>query len=131
MNYVKEHYRDDFDSLVKQSSPKQNIINFIFKILGIEKSKYHNEFHRGVYFSSFYKNGFEFLKDEIKESELVLDERIKADKDWILNWWRKKSIKRYMKLHSENNLQYDYLWYEDLQKSEIKQYLSTTGIYLN
>lgn len=131
MNLIKYNYKDDFDTFIVKTSPKQNVINFLFKICGIDKTKYKNDFHRGVYFSSFYKNGFEYLKDEIKESELLMDEKFNLDREWTLNWWKEKAIKRYLKLHSENKLQYDNLWYEDLKRTDIDKYLKAKGIYLN
>ena len=43
---------------------------------------------------------------------------------------KNKELKRYSKLHSEDKLQYESLWYQELKKSQIDQYLSAKGIYL-
>jgi hypothetical protein len=99
----------------------------MFRVLGIKQSNYKNEFNRGVYFSSFYDNGREFLTDKIKEKDLVLNDKFKSD-DWYLDWWKTKAIKRYSKLHSDNKLNKDMLWYEDINYEDVKKYLSSNGI---
>ena len=49
----------------------------------------------------------------------------------MLEWWKKKAISRYEKLHQENRLNNDTLFYEDLigiSLIEAKQkYLSQVG----
>jgi len=126
-DFVKDNYPDYYQEAISQSSPKQNVINLIFKILGISKSRYKNEFNRGVYFSSFYKNTKEFLTDKIKEEELVLNDKFKSD-DIFLNWWKEKAIKRYTRLYKDKKLQKDILWYGNMKKEDVKRYLASQGV---
>ena len=105
-----------------------NLRYLIYDILGIDKKKYQNEFYRGVYFSMIYKNGGEFLRDEIKESELELDE--KFEYDYIMNWWKEKASRRYFKLYEENRISHTNYWFKDIKKEDVEQYLSTTGVLI-
>ena len=45
----------------------------MYDVLGIDKRRYQNEFNRGIYFSSFYKNTKEFLRSEISQDDLVME----------------------------------------------------------
>ena len=126
-DFLKKHYPEEYKSANSKTSPKQNVIDLIFRILGIKQSQYKNEFNRGVYFSMFYSNGKEYLKGEVKDKDLILNDKFKSD-DWYLDWWKTKAIKRYTKLHSENKLQTDILWYEDINYDDVKKYLSSKGI---
>ena len=54
------------------STPKQNVLNLIFKYLDIEKKRYMSEHRKGLYFSNIYENGLEFLCDEISEDDLIV-----------------------------------------------------------
>lgn len=134
-DFLKKHYPKEYSGCIStdkkstnpKTSPKQNIIDLMFRVLGIKQSNYKNEFNRGVYFSSFYDNGREFLTDKIKEKDLVLNDKFKSD-DWYLDWWKTKAIKRYSKLHSDNKLNKDMLWYEDINYEDVKKYLSSNGI---
>ena len=60
-----------------------------------------------------YDNGNEFLRNEISEDELVLKPKFAEGVDYINRWWKKKAIKRYTKLHSENRLKPEHLYYID------------------
>ena len=95
------------------SGIKQRILTMIFKELGIKQSSYHHGFKRGVYFAQMYDNGNEFLRNEISEDELVLKQKFAEGVDYINRWWKKKAIKRYTKLHSENRLKPEHLYYID------------------
>ena len=44
----------------------------MFRELGIVKSHYNHGVKRGVYFSSFYENGREFLRNEISADEFIM-----------------------------------------------------------
>ena len=57
-------------------SGKQNVINRIFKHLGELKVKhYEHGFKRGVFFRSLYENGLEYLRNEIKDKDLVMKQK--------------------------------------------------------
>ena len=126
---MKKHYSEEYKKCVEMSSPKQNILRLIYRTLGVKDSNYKNEFNRGVYFSSIYKNGLEFLRNEIDVNDLVLDER--CNRDWVLDWWKKKAIKRYMKLHSENNISTDNYWFDNMTKDDVDQFLTSGGVLVN
>ena len=129
-DFVKLNYPDYYKEAISKTSPKQNVLNLIYRILGIKGSDYKNEFNRGVYFSPFYENTKEFLTDKIKEKDLVLKDKFKSD-DWFLNWWKEKAIRRYTKLHKEGRLSKDVLWYDDMNEENVKSYLMTKGIKID
>ena len=75
---------------------------------------YQHGFKRGVYFADIYENGKEFFRSNIEEKDLVMKEKYKLDYDRIINWWKPKAIRRYEKLHSENRLKPEQLFYSDI-----------------
>jgi len=106
-----EWYSENIDS--GKSSPKQRILKKIFKECGISGTKYHHGYKRGVYFAQMYENGNEFLRSEIDESELVMKKKFEEGVDYISKWWKNKAIKRYTKLHEQNKLKPEHLFYID------------------
>lgn len=97
---------------------KQRVMQMIFKEAGIKSSDYQHGYKRGVYYSLFYKNGKDFFQSKI---ESVKDEDLKDQ--WksdsaIVEWWREKAIRRYEKLHDENRLKPDILFYDELVKDQ-------------
>jgi hypothetical protein len=131
---MKKHYPDEYEKCGKtdkpstnpKSSAKQNILRLIYSKLGIKEKDYHNEFNRGVYFCLMYKNGKEFLRNEIDEQDLVPDER--CEYDWIVNWWKEKAIRRYLNLHSKNNISFNNYWFDNMTKDDVDQYLTAGGV---
>ena len=95
------------------SGIKQKILGQILKECGIKASDYHHGFKRGVYLAMMYENGPEFLRDEIGEDELKMKQKFEEGVDYISNWWKKKAIKRYSKLHSEGRIKPENLFYLD------------------
>jgi hypothetical protein len=95
------------------SGIKQKILSRIFKECGIKQSQYHHGFKRGVYLAMMYDNGCDFLRDDIPESDLVMKKKFVDGVDNISKWWKKKAIRRYTKLHSENRLKPEHLYYID------------------
>ena len=122
MDWMKDERADDFNNITKQkdgvSGPptgvKQRILGYIFNELGLKQSHYHHGFKRGVYFSSFYENGREFLRGEIEVDELVMRPKFAQGSEYINKWWKRKAIKRYTKLHNENRLKPEILYYSDI-----------------
>jgi hypothetical protein len=96
------------------SGIKQKILGKIFKELGIRADQYHHGFKRGVYFAGMYENGNDFLCSKITERELILKPKFQQGLDYTMNWWKPKAINRYIKLHSENRLESDVLYYYDI-----------------
>ena len=153
MDFVKEHYKKEYDEAIIQSSPKDKVLKLIFNVLGINTNEYKVDFQRGVYFSSFYQNTCDYLCGDVvkmhpSQRKVLTDEQWlmpiiqpnlrnpenhkgkKFNPDgWIMNWWKEKAIKRYTNLHKQNKLQGEILWYSNITKKDIKGYLATTGIH--
>ena len=77
---------------------KSRVIAMIFSNCKIKQSDYVHGYKRGVYYSSFYTNTREFLRNEITEDQLVMKPLFESDKDGIMSWWRNKAKNRYLKL---------------------------------
>ena len=139
MEWMKEEKTEDFKKIMTQkegvSGPptgvKQQILSYIFRELGIRKADYDHGYKRGIYFSSFYENGRDFLKGDIDDSELIMRNKFIEGYDYINKWWKRKAIKRYTKLHKENRLKPDILYYSDILgmtwKEAQDKYLSEVG----
>jgi len=90
---------------------KQKIIDLIFKYSNIKAARYAHGFNRGVFYSQFYTNTKEFLRTEIEFNELEMKERVAKDLDGVIEWWMKKAVRRYEKLHAAGNLKPEVLYY--------------------
>ena len=114
-NWLKENYREEFDKAQSQTGPKQNTINRIFKHLGIKGKDYEHGFHRGVFFANMYDNGLEYLRNEIEDKDLRMKPKFENDIDYIMNWWKPKAIRRYVKLYDNDKLKPEVLFYGDIE----------------
>ena len=119
--WLKDNKTEKYEKLVElrpngqpQTGIKQKIIQMIYQELGIKRAKYEHGFKRGAYYADIYENGRPFLRNEINENELVMKEKYKLDYDRIINWWKPKAIRRYEKLHKENRLKPESLFYSDI-----------------
>ena len=112
--WLKENHPEEHHKAVTATGPKNNVINRIFKHLGMKAKDYEHGFKRGVYFADIYENGKEFFKSNIEEKDLVMKEKYQLDYDRIISWWKPKAIRRYEKLHSENRLKPEPLFYSDI-----------------
>lgn len=121
-DWIKEHKSDEYIKKMTQkddvSGPvtgaKQRVLSMIFQELKIRTQDYVHGYERGVYYSCFYENTKEFLKNEITEDKLVMKKLFVDDKDAIMNWWKTKAKDRYLKLKAENNLKSDVLYYSPI-----------------
>ena len=113
-NWLKENYREEFDKAQSQTGPKQNTINRIFKHLGIKGKDYEHGFHRGGFFANMYDNGLEYLRNEIEDKDLRMKPKFENDIDYIMNWWKPKAIRRYVKLYEDNRIKPEVLFYGDI-----------------
>jgi hypothetical protein len=109
-------YRDQIElASADMSGPvsgvKQKILGQIFKELGIKNDTYHHGFKRGVYFASMYENGNDFLCSKITEDKLKLRPKFAEGNDYTIRWWKKHAISRYTKLHEEDRLKPEKLFY--------------------
>ena len=119
--WLKDNKTEKYEKLVElrpngqpQTGIKQKIIQMIYQELGIKRAKYEHGFKRGAYYADIYENGRPFLRNEINEDELVMKEKYKLDYDRIINWWKPKAVRRYEKLHKENRLKPESLFYSDI-----------------
>jgi len=112
--WLKENHPEEHHKAVNATGPKNNVINRIFKHLGMKAKDYQHGFKRGVYFADIYENGKEFFRSNIEEKDLVMKEKYRLDYNRIINWWKPKAIRRYEKLHSENRLKPEQLFYSDI-----------------
>ena len=134
LKVLKKHYPDEYKGCVKtdskssnpKTSPKQNVLNLMYNVLGIKQTDFVSEFHRGVYYSLLYANGKDYLLNKIKDKDLELNPKI--DETKLLDWWKTKASKRYLKLKSDGKLQTDRLWYKNISKQDVRNYLKSTGI---
>ena len=134
VNWLKKFHAKEYKRITQNiegtnnppTAVKQKTIKTIFKKLNINQHKYQNEQSKGVYFMPIHENTKEFLRNEIEPDELKLS--VKMNKDNLLNWWKQKAIKRYMKLHKNNELKEQVLWYEDLDKKKVQSWLYSRGI---
>jgi len=133
--WLKENYPEEHHKAVTATGPKNNVINRIFKHLGMKAKDYQHGFKRGVYFADIYENGKEFFRSNIEEKDLIMKEKYQLDYDRIINWWKPKAIRRYEKLHSENRLKPEPLFYSDIMDmswEETKEkYLGEVGRWHN
>ena len=127
-NWVKKNYPDEYYHATQSTGPKQNVINLIFRKLGIMRKQYENEQEKGVYFLNLYKNSREFLRGEIGEGDLILEDKVEMGMKYILNWWINKSIKRYEGLFKKKKLQNEVLWYENINSLEVESWLRSRGV---
>lgn len=95
------------------SGIKQKILTQIFKECGIRSTKYQHGFHRGSYIASIYENGNDFLCSKIDESELIIRPKFAKGQEYINEWWKRHAISRYEKLHTENRIKPEHLYYID------------------
>ncbi len=124
-DWLKENFAEEYELAISKSSPKQNVLSLIYRYLGIDKKRYMTETRKGLYFADIYENGRDFLNDEISEDDLVVNSKYDEN---ILDWWQTKAIKRYSKLHDEDRLDNNSLWYNNLDDNKIKSWFSARGI---
>ena len=129
--WLKENHPEEHQKAISATGPKQNVINRIFKHLGIKGKDYEHGFKRGVFFANMYDNGLEYLRNEIDDSELIMKQKYVEDYDRINNWWKPKAIRRYTTLFNDNRIKPETLFYGDvvgMTWGECKQkYISEVG----
>ena len=113
-DWLKENHPEEFDKAISGTGPKQNILNRVFRHMGIKVKEYEHGFKRGVFFANMYDNGLEYLRSEIEESELVMKKKFVEDYEYINRWWKKKAIKRYSKMLEQGRIKDETLFYNDM-----------------
>jgi len=109
--YIKATVKEDIVGPI--TGIKQKIMDMIFQTSGIKASLYTHGFKRGVYYCMRYQNGREYMRGEIPQEELILHPRMKGP-EGVYNWWIEKAVNRYKKLHAEQRLKPEVLYYNDL-----------------
>ena len=139
-DFIKKERAEEYANKIEKDDPskgpvtgvKQRILEIIFRELGITASKYNHGFERGVYYSAFYDQTKDFLCGTLQdESKLTLRKRFETDSKGMIDWWRKKAINRYTKLHAENRLKPEILYYNRLidmsYETAKKEYFDEVG----
>ena len=112
--WLKENHPEEHHKAVTTTGPKQNVINRVFKHLGIKGKDYEHGFKRGVFFANMYENGLNYLRNEIDDSDLVMKQKYVLDYDRINSWWKPKAIRRYTALFNDNRIKPETLFYGDV-----------------
>jgi hypothetical protein len=85
---------------------------------------------RGIYFSLLYENGCEFLRGDIKESELK--KSFDTSYEYLTKLWKEKyAAKRLRSLIEQNRMTNETLFYDDLSyiswEETKERYLNQVG----
>jgi len=131
LNWFKTNHNEKYVTTLSDTGPKQNSLRLILKYLGINGKQYEHGHLKGVYFSPFYKNTKEYLRNEIDKNELILDTKIEKGLDYILDWWKPKAINRYKTLFKKKKLETEPLWYEDINVDDFNSWLNSRGVMIN
>jgi len=120
-HWLKEHHPKQYkDATEKEgivgpvTGIKQKILDLIFKHASLKASRYTHGFGRGVFYAPLYTNTREFLCGEVGGDELVLTPRVAKDRDEVVDWWRKKAIRRYVRLRTDGRIKPEILYYNDM-----------------
>ena len=114
--YLRTHHRTEYDVLMSRTGPKQQILNFIYKLIDQRNIDYFHGFKRGVYFTELYENSKDFLCGHIEQDKLLLNPKLNDDITGVLNWWKQKSINRYINLLENNRLNNNILSYKKISQ---------------
>ena len=130
--WVKENHPSFYEKIVKDgetlvSGPKQKTISLIYRLLGIPTQNYYHGYQRGVYFSPFYENTYQFLRGEIGEEELEPHSNGVGDYDKIMEWWKVRAINRYKKLLTDGRLDNKPVWFDTINKEDVVEWLELRG----
>jgi len=129
--WLKENHPEEHHKAVTSTGPKQNIINKVFRHLGIKGKNYEHGFKRGVFFANMYENGLEYLRNEIEDKDLVMKQKYVLDYDRINSWWKPKAIRRYTTLFNDKRIKPETLFYGDIMgmtwEESKEKYLGEVG----
>jgi hypothetical protein len=99
----------------------------MFQLLGISPTNYFHENNRGVYYSPFYNNTYQFLRGEIGEEELEPHSNNVGDYDSIMEWWQVRAVNRYKKLLAEDRIDVEPIWYDEINEGDVREWLELRG----
>jgi hypothetical protein len=120
--YVKQNMSDEYEKAMTQkegvngpvTAAKLRVLSMIMESCGLRQKDYVHGFERGTYYSCFYENTREFLKNEISDDKLIVKPLFHNSIQNILDWWKPKAIERYKRLKSENKLKPEVLSYHEM-----------------
>ena len=129
--WLKENHPEEHHKAVTTTGPKQNVINRVFRHLGIKGKDYEHGFKRGVFFANMYDNGLNYLRNEIEDKDLVMKQKYVLDYDRINSWWKPKAIRRYTTLFNDKRIKPETLFYGDIMgmtwEESKEKYLGEVG----
>ena len=117
--WFKENYPEKYEDATSRTSPLQNQLSMIYRILNIDGKEYETKHRRGLFFAPLYTNYREFLTDKIREGQLK-----EADWDWEM-WWEKKSKQRFQTLQNAEQTQKDILFMEKIREKDLDIWLQS------
>lgn len=123
-SWLKKVDKKKYDDLMAKSSPKQKLMSYIYSRLNVDTSEFMIEQPKGVYFMELYHNTKEFLRDEIHAKDLEPNMKYTQ----LMDWWKKKAVKRYLDLHKKKAVSNQTLWYENFKEDEFLDYLNVKGL---
>lgn len=109
--WLKVNFPAEYEKANKSSGPKQKIIQLIFKKLGLKSKDFYHGYKRGVYFSKFYQNSFEFLRGETSEAGAELFD---SSIDGLVNSWKKRAIRHFKTLFKREKVNNQTTFYSDI-----------------
>lgn len=135
-NYIKQNYPEKYSKLMHTDSSgpatgvKQKILTLIMKEVGVKTSAFEHGFNRGVFYAPLYANTKEYLNNKTDTLVEFPEKQQRTIKN-AMEWWLPKAISRYQKLKSENRLNPQVLFYNDIidmSWDEVKShYLGNVG----
>jgi len=119
-SWLKSNYANEYRIAINSSGPKQKIIQLLLSKLGFKSHEFVHGYRRGVYFSKFFTNTFEFLKGDTLE---VGEELFDSSVDSLVKSWRKRAIRRFKSLFKRNEVKSTSTFYSGVLKMTWEQTL--------
>ena len=110
-DWLKVNFPKEYEKASTSSAPKQKIIQLVFKKLGLKSKDFHHGYKRGVYFSKFYQDSFEFLKGNTTE---VGDELFDSSIDGLVSSWKNRAIRHFKTLFKRDRVSTKTTFYCDI-----------------
>jgi len=120
--WLKKKYPEKYDDWWIKTKPgggplkrdhKNRSMAFVYSKLGIDKDLIESNHKRGIYYSHLYTNSNDFLRGEIKETQLIprFDNRFNV----LVDLWKEKyASKRVKNLVDNKKFSYDTIFYDGL-----------------
>lgn len=109
--WLKINFPIEYERANKSSGPKQKIIQLIFKKLGLKLKDFYHGYRRGVYFSKFYEDSFEFLSGNTND---LGGELFDSSVEVLVNSWKKRAIRHFKTLYNRGRVNIHSTFYSDI-----------------